>query len=111
MYSLSNNDTFKPVSDFAFITGLLSSIEVMLSMPISEIVKTMPLAEPIERALVKHEGLLGQLLDLTTSYILGHEQVTIDKTLTNILNQYSLDKDVVQAEFLKASQWCSDLDI
>jgi EAL and modified HD-GYP domain-containing signal transduction protein len=111
MYSLSHNDTFKPVNDFAFITGLLSSIEVMLSMPISEIVKTMPLAEPIERALVKHEGLLGELLNLTTSYILGHEQVTIDKTLTNILNQYSLDKEVVQAEFLKASQWCLELDI
>lgn len=111
MLALSKSSTFKSVSDFAFITGLLSSIEVMLSMPIAEIVKTMPLAEPIETALVKHDGLLGQLLDLTTSFILGREQLKTDESLIDSLNQYSLDKKLVQDEFLKASQWCKDLNI
>jgi EAL and modified HD-GYP domain-containing signal transduction protein len=111
MLALSKNDAFKSVNDFAFITGLLSAIEVMLSMPMAEIMKTMPLAEPIETALVKHDGLLGQLLDLTTSFILGREKLKIDKTLSNSLNQYSLDKKVVQDEFLKASQWCKALNI
>ncbi len=111
MLALSDNKAFKSVNDFAFITGLLSAIEVMLSIPMAEIMKTMPLAEPIETALVKHDGLLGQLLDLTTSFILGHEQLKTDESLTNSLNQYSLDKELVQAEFLKASQWCKALDI
>lgn len=111
MLALSDNVTFKSVNDFAFITGLLSAIEVMLSMPIDEIVKTMPLAEPIKIALVKHSGLLGQLLDLTTNYILGHEKLQSQESIENTLKLYSLDKHLVQAEFLKASQWCKDLNI
>jgi len=111
MLALSNSDAFKSVNDFAFITGLLSAIEVMLSMPMAEIVKTMPLAEPIETALVKHAGLLGELLDLTTSFIIGREKLTSDESLVNSLNQYSLDKNLVQEEFLKASQWCRTLNL
>jgi EAL and modified HD-GYP domain-containing signal transduction protein len=111
MFALSDKGDFKSVSDFAFITGLLSAIEVMLSMPMAEIVKTMPLAQPIENALVTHDGLLGQLLDLTTSYILGHENLKTDGNLSEILQQYSLDKKQVQEEFLKASEWCKSLNI
>ncbi len=111
MFALSNKKAFKPVSDFAFITGLLSAIEVMLSMPIAEIVKTMPLAQPIESALVTHDGLLGQLLDITTSFILGHEKLQSDGTLEENLAHFSLDKHLVQKEFLEASQWCQSLNL
>lgn len=111
MNALSDKGAFKPVSDFAFITGLLSSIEVMLSMPMAEIVKTMPLAQPIESALVTHAGLLGQLLDLTTSYILGHENLQSNGNLFESLQEYSLDQKIVQDEFLKASEWCQSLNI
>lgn len=111
MFSLSDKGAFKSVSDFAFITGLLSAIEVMLSMPMAEIMKTMPLAQPIESALVKHDGLLGQLLDLTTSYILGYDELQTNGSLNDSLEQYSLDKKMVQAEFLKASEWCQSLNI
>ena len=111
MYALSGKSAFKPVSDFAFITGLLSAIEVMLSMPISEIVKTMPLAQPIESALVTHDGLLGQLLDLTTSYILGYEDLQTNGNLSESLHKFSLDQKIVQEEFLKASEWCQSLNL
>jgi len=111
MLALSDEDAFKSVNDFAFITGLLSAIETMLSMPMAEIVKTMPLAEPIETALVEHSGLLGQLLDLTTSFIVGREKLKTDESLASSLNQYSLDKKLVQEEFLKASHWCKTLNI
>jgi EAL and modified HD-GYP domain-containing signal transduction protein len=111
MFALSGQGAFKSVTDFAFITGLLSAIEVMLSMPMCEIVKTMPLAQPIETALVTHDGLLGQLLDLTTSYILGHENLKDNTNLLESLTLYSLDKNIVQEEFLKASDWCQSLNI
>jgi EAL and modified HD-GYP domain-containing signal transduction protein len=111
MYALSDKGAFKPVSDFAFITGLLSAIEVMLSMPMAEIVKTMPLAQPIESALVTHAGLLGQLLDLTTTYILGHESLESNGDLSACLQEYALDQKIVQEEFLKASDWCQSLNI
>ena len=111
MVALSNNSAFKPVSESAFITGLLSAIEVMLSMPMAEIVKTMPLAEPIENALVTHEGLLGKLLDITTAFILGHDKLQTSTTLEESLEHFSLDKQQVQAAFLKASKWLQDLHL
>lgn len=111
MFGLSSKGAFKSVSDFAFITGLLSAIEVMLSMPMEEIVKTMPLAQPIESALVTHDGLLGQLLDITTSYILGHKELSTNKSLEDNLAEFSLDKLVIQQEFLDASEWCTKLDL
>ena len=111
MLALSDKGKFKSISDFAFITGLLSAIEVMLSMPMAEIVKTMPLARPIESALVTHDGLLGQLLDITTSYILGHENLKTNGNLKATLEEYSLDQKMVQEEFLNASEWCKNLDI
>ncbi len=111
MFELSNKSAFKDVNDFAFITGLLSSIEVMLSMPISEIVKTMPLAEPIEKALVEHSGLLGELLDLTTTYILGNSYSESHGEISEFIQNHSLNKKLIQQEFLSASKWCKDLDI
>lgn len=111
MFALSNKGAFKSVSDFAFITGLLSAIEIMLKLPMAEIVKTMPLAQPIESALVTHEGLLGQLLDITTTFILGHEDLKTDGSLEENLAQFSLEKHVVQKEFLEASQWCQNLNL
>jgi len=97
---------FKEIKDFAFITGLLSSIEIILSMPIADIMKSMPLAKPIENALVDHSGLLGDLLLLTTNYIIGNGD-NIDK----LIAQFSLDAKFIQQEFIAASQWCNDLDL
>lgn len=106
MMSIASQGEFAKVKDFAFITGLLSAIEVLLSLPMSEIVKTMPLAEPIEEALVNHEGLLGELLDMTIAYITGS-----DDNMTERLEKHAIDKNFVKREFVEASNWCSALDL
>jgi EAL and modified HD-GYP domain-containing signal transduction protein len=104
--ALAKEGAFKEISDFAFITGLLSAIEVILRMPINEIIKTMPLATPIENALVDHSGLLGELLDLTTKYITGNGE-----NINQIIDMYSLDATAIQREFIAACKWCKELDI
>lgn len=104
MAALANNNVFKSIQNFAFITGLLSAIEVMLNMPMKEVMKSMPLAPAIQNALVSHEGLLGDLLDLTTKYITGRGD-----DLTHSIDSYSIDPSFLQQEFVSASQWCSDL--
>lgn len=106
MASLATNSAFKEISDFAFITGLLSAIEVILSMPINEIVKTMPLADPIKSALVDHEGLLGELLNLTTNYITGKGD-----NIDELIKTYSLSSDFIQKEFIAASKWCKAVNL
>jgi len=104
MTALAREAAFSEIQDFAFITGLLSAIEVILGMPIKEIVKTMPLASPIEQALVTGEGLLGELLNLTSSYITGNNDNIIEQ-----IEGFGLDKGVVQQEFVEASQWAQKL--
>ncbi|WP_448565308.1 EAL and HDOD domain-containing protein [Thalassotalea ganghwensis] len=106
MSAIAKESAFSEISDFAFITGLLSSIEVILSMPIEEIVKTMPLAEPIVKALVNHEGLLGELLVLTTNYIVGEGE-----SMTQLTETYEIDADFIHREFVEASRWCQELGI
>ena len=100
------HSAFNEVKGYAFITGLLSAIEVILSMPITEIVKTMPLAEPIENALVDREGLLGELLLLTTNYIVGEGE-----GLNKLTNVYDVNADFIHSEFVAASRWCQELGV
>ena len=105
MYIISlNNKAFKEIVDFAFITGLLSSIEAMLCIPIAEIMKTMPLSQTIQVALINKEGPLGDLLDLVTQYISGS-----DESILLRLENHSIKPDFMQSEFVAASQWCNDL--
>ncbi len=106
MAAIAKDKAFKEVKDLAFITGLLSAIEVLLSMPMDKILETMPLAQPIESALVKHEGLLGELLNFTTKYITG-QNGEIEQSLSKL----SIDEDFIHREFVSASKWCNDLDI
>jgi len=106
MTSIAKASVFKEISDFAFITGLLSAIEVVLSMPIDEIIKTMPLASPIENALIDHSGLLGELLNLTTKYITGNGE-----NINQLIDTYSLDATYIQQEFVAACKWCKDLGL
>lgn len=106
MSILAQQSAFKEIKDFAFITGLLSSVEVILSMPMSEIVKTMPLAKPIENALVDHSGLLGELLELTTNYITGNGE-----NIKDLIQAYGLEATVIHKEFVTASNWFKSLGI
>lgn len=105
MFALADKSDFKEIKDLAFITGLLSAIEVILSMPMSDILRTMPLAKPIEEALVNRGGLLGELLALTTHYILGNNGNLVQK-----FSDYSLSAELIQEEFIAASLWCQSLN-
>ena len=106
MAKLATESAFVEISDFAFITGLLSAIEVIMSMPMDEILKTMPLAKPIEEALVDHSGLLGKLLELTTNYITGSGE-----NIQQLSELYGLDANFIHKEFVNASNWCKSLGI
>jgi len=106
MAELSHQNSFEQISEFAFITGLLSSIDVMLAMPISQIIKTMPLAQSIEEALLNKKGPLGELLLLTTAFI-----TSSNDNIDQLIISHGLDKQAVQQEFINASQWCTDLEI
>jgi c-di-GMP-related signal transduction protein len=54
--------------DTAFLTGLLSTLDFLLSMPMSEVVRRLPLEDAVQEALVNRSGPLGELLDAVAAY-------------------------------------------
>jgi EAL and modified HD-GYP domain-containing signal transduction protein len=106
MQSLSTQNNFASVREYSFMTGLLSSIDVILSMPVTEIIKTMPLAKPIEKALMSHEGILGDLLKLTKAFISDKNENT-----HQLMNTHGLSIEILQQEFLDACEWCHALEL
>jgi EAL and modified HD-GYP domain-containing signal transduction protein len=54
--------------DVAFFGGLLSSLDFLLNMPMSEVVERLPLEDAIRRALVSREGDLGRIIDTVAAY-------------------------------------------
>ena len=53
------------LSESAFMTGSLSVIEALLSRPMSQVLEELSLGDDIGAALLRHEGLLGDLLTTT----------------------------------------------
>ncbi|WP_019028170.1 EAL and HDOD domain-containing protein [Colwellia piezophila] len=106
MQTLSTKNNFTSVQELAFITGLLSSIDVILSMPVAEILKTMPLAKPIEKALIANDGVLGELLNLTTSFIADNNE-----DIQALIATHGLSNEIIQQEFLSACKWCQALEL
>ena len=50
--------------DQAYMTGILSLMPTLVSMPMTDILAQMPLAQPVQAALETRSGVLGQLLTL-----------------------------------------------
>lgn len=97
---------FKEITDFAFITGLLSSIDVILGLPIEDVVSRLPMDTRINKALVEHAGLLGELLILCSDYIVGN-----GNNVKQLMLTYEISAEFVQKEFVEASNWCKSLNI
>jgi EAL and modified HD-GYP domain-containing signal transduction protein len=55
-------DGMDDVAEAAFMTGIFSLLDTLLHLPMSEVLATVPLADPIVAALSRHEGKLGGLL-------------------------------------------------
>jgi EAL and modified HD-GYP domain-containing signal transduction protein len=52
-------------AELAFITGILSLMDVLLEIPHEDILKHMPLPQPVSNALIQREGEFADLLTLT----------------------------------------------
>lgn len=57
-----------------FTVGLLSILDIMTQVPMEEIITHLPLADEINQALLRHEGLLGCILACTLAYEQGNWQ-------------------------------------
>lgn len=62
LLAIAQSPQDKDFHDRAFMTGIMSLLDTLLGMPLEEVVSQINLASNVEKALLKHEGKLGNLL-------------------------------------------------
>ena len=79
-----------------FITGLFSMLNVLTGVPVAKLVEDLPLAKPIEQALLKEEGELGAALHCVRAYERGRwKEVSF----------HGLQLEVMRAAYVDAVFW------
>lgn len=84
-----------------FATGMLSTLSALLECDMAEVVAELPLAAPIELALVQRDGSLGEALTCVLSYECGEWEEVAFK---------DLDPVAIKDAFLGAIQWAESVD-
>jgi len=87
-----------------FLLGLLSMLDVMLEMPMSEILEKIPLDSETKAVLRGEPGLLRPLYQL----VLAHESGEWEAACA-ICDSLHLDSDIVAASYWQAQQWARDV--
>ena len=86
--------------EVAFITGLFSSIDVIMDQPMESILQKLPLADEIVRALTLSEGEFGELLQTITRYERGEWD---DLSIKGLRSQ-----DLIKS-YIESITWTSQL--
>jgi c-di-GMP-related signal transduction protein len=95
MESTANNLTKSKIKgDSAFIAGIISFTDILLGIPLNDIISDLNLSNEIYNALTSREGFLGDLLYITEKF----EKEELNE-IQNILNKYKLvTEDLLAAE-------------
>jgi len=92
-------------SDSAFMTGVLSLVDVLLGTPMEEILTQLNLDEEVRLAILERKGALGSLLLLTEKL----ENMDFSE-VTLLLNQYACSQETLVTAQLEAIDWTNCLE-
>lgn len=89
--------------DQAFLTGIISLLSPLLGLPLTDILRTLPLPDHVRAALLDREGLLGGLLQLVEAL----EQGDAPEVAARVRLLEFLDADGVNDAHLAAIDWAN----
>lgn len=95
--TLASKLTISP--EHAFTVGLFSALDAFLDKPLNEILATLPLADELHAALLKHSGELGKLLDLVLNYERGQWHNVTDM---------QFDAKTLHTHYINALRWTDE---
>ncbi|MCJ8274463.1 MAG: HDOD domain-containing protein, partial [Psychrosphaera sp.] len=87
-------------ADSAFLTGLFSTIDAILDKPMEVVLKSLPLSEPIKKAIVTREGKLAECLNTSIAYLQGDWMVVFAFAKT-----YNVQSDYLISSCDNAYDW------
>lgn len=92
-------------SDQAFMVGMLSLVDVLLQVPIENILSEIGLADHLKKAILEHAGALGQLLHLAEEI-----EASDFEAVRNELHALGVSVNDFTAIQLQAMQWTTELN-
>jgi len=90
-------------SSVAFLTGMLSLIDVILGEDMAEAMEKLPLSPEIKNALVSGEGALAHVLDVARAY-----EVSNWETVQTELELLAIDQSKVPEIYQEAVKWSNE---
>jgi EAL and modified HD-GYP domain-containing signal transduction protein len=82
----------RSLAETAFTAGMLSSLDVLLGVPLEEVLGALPLDEDLRRAVLAAEGPLGKLVADVVDFLLGRpEEATRSGLAETVLSSRSLE--------------------
>jgi EAL and modified HD-GYP domain-containing signal transduction protein len=96
----------RELAERAFMTGILSLMDVLFEAPMPEVVKQLNITEDIRRALVDREGPLGILLQLAEKV----EQTEFE-AVGPLLERSRITLDQLLEAQLETINWANGLDL
>jgi EAL and modified HD-GYP domain-containing signal transduction protein len=96
-------------ADSAFLTGLFSTIDAILDKPMEVVLKSLPLAEPIKKAILGNQGKLAECLNTSIAYLQGDWMVVFAFAKTyNVQSDYLISSCDNAYDWMGAFQQISD---
>ncbi len=85
--------------DVCFTAGLFSVLDALFDLPMTEVLKELPLSDELVDALLTHSGETGAILDLTKHY---------EKGYWDQFDQYECKDYKITTIYLSAIEWADD---
>ncbi len=103
MCELTAASVDRSLSETAFAAGMLSSFDVLLDMPLAEVLRDLPLDEGFRRALLETDGALGRLVADVADFQLGRPEEASRSGLTGaVLSSAALEALIWSVELTSA---------
>lgn len=96
MCELTANAIDPLLADEAFTAGMVSNFDVLLGIPLDEVLESLPLDNDLGEALLNGEGPIGRLVADVSDYLLGHPERAV---------RSGLQETVFSNISLKALMW------
>lgn len=90
------------LAEYAFLTGLFSTLDAILDRPMDKIIKALPLAEEINAALLERTGILADCLDFVIAYTEGDWEA-----INGFIDVYDIHPEALITTANEAYQWLS----
>ncbi|MBI1394761.1 MAG: EAL domain-containing protein [Betaproteobacteria bacterium] len=91
--------------DNAFLTGIMSLMSALLGIPMTEIVRSLPIPDDVGQALVSRTGRLGSLLRLTELL----EQTDIPAIEAHLQHLPGLEPSKINEAYVGAMEWANGI--